>query len=138
LPPLRRYSDSEKVAIFQAHGYDCYAIIEKTGSSVWEVHVPTYTRATVNATAYGNTATGYGESTTTGGYTQSTVSGLDFDLSLFDFNNGHKIFYAQASSSSSSNKNAYGIEWVGMDSFLESASENLADEMMKNVMFTPK
>ena len=135
LPPLRSYSDSEKVAIFRAHDFDCYVIIEKTGSSVWEVHVPTYTTATATASAYGNTASGYGQSTTTGGYTQNTLSGMDFDLSLFDFINGHKVCYAQATSTSSSNRNAYGIQWAGADSFLESASEDLADEMLKNDMF---
>ncbi|MDP4218851.1 MAG: hypothetical protein Q8896_00280 [Bacteroidota bacterium] len=135
LPPLRQYTDSEKVSIFRAHHFDCYAIIEGAGSQVWEVHVPTYTSASANATVYGNSANAYGSSTTTGGYTTNTLSGLNLDISLFDFNNGHKIFYAQAESSSSSNRNAYGIQWVGAESFLTSASENLADEMMKNDLF---
>jgi hypothetical protein len=135
LPPLRVYSDSEKIAIFQAHGFDCYAIISGKGEGITEVHVPSYTTSSAAVTANGNSATGYGSSTTSGGYTNNVLSSADFDLSLFDFENGHKVCYAQSNSSTSANQGSMGIQWVSEKGLLESSSEHLADEMVKNDLF---
>ena len=40
LPPLRVYSDSEKIAIFHALGFDCYATISGRGEGMNGIHVP--------------------------------------------------------------------------------------------------
>ncbi len=133
LPPLRTYSDSEKVAIFKQNGFDCYMIVSSTGTNTQEYHVPTYTSGNVAVVANSNSAYGSGNSVTTGGYSVNQVSSMDFQCELFDFSNGKLVCRAQATTDIK--YNAYGQTWASMGDVVSSACSNLADEFIKDGLF---
>jgi hypothetical protein len=133
LPPLRHYSDSEKVAVYRKNGFDCYMIVSTTGTNTQDYHVPTYTTGNVAVTGSGNTAYGYGNSESSGGYTEKETSSVDFQLELFDFANGHLICRCQAESNIP--RDAYGNAWASMNTVVSAACSHLVDELMRNNLF---
>jgi hypothetical protein len=133
LPPLRPYTDSEKVAVYRQNGFDCYIIISPQEADTREYHVPTYT--TGNVAVYGNNSSAYGSgsSETTGGYTEQQISGYNFKVELFDFATGKLVCRCEATTSLQ--YNAYGKTWASMGNVESSACSNLVDELMKNDLF---
>lgn len=133
MPPLREYSDSEKVAIYKQHRFDCYIVISPQEADTRTYHVPTYTTATASVYGSGNSASGNGNSVTTGGYSEQQISGYNFKLELFDFQNGHLVCRCEATTNVK--YNAYGQTWASMGDVESSACSNLVDELLRNNCF---
>jgi hypothetical protein len=133
LPPLRPYSDSEKVTVYRQNGFDCYMIISPQEADTREYHVPTYT--TGNVAIYGNWSNAYGSgsSQTSGGYTEQQISGFNFKAELFDFATGKLVCRCEATTSPQYNN--WGKTWASMGDVESSACYNLVDEMMRNDLF---
>jgi hypothetical protein len=133
LPPLRVYSDSEKVAIYKQNGFDCYIIISPQEADTRVYHIPTYTTGNVAVYGNGSNAYGSGSSETTGGYTEKQISGYNFKLELFDFATGRLVCRCEATTSLQ--YNAYGRTWATMGNVENSACSNLVDELRRNDLF---
>ena len=131
LPPLRTYTDSERVSIFHQNQFDSYVIVSLTGTNTRDYHVPTYTTGSVAVSGNGSNAYGSGSSETTGGYDVQQVSSYDLKAELFDFNGGKLVCRCEATTKLT----AGGQTWATEGNIVSSASSNLVDEMAKNDLF---
>jgi hypothetical protein len=136
LPPLRRYTDDERLTAYRDNSIDCYLLIHSTGTTEGTYHVPTYTTANASVTANGNSAWGSGNSVTSGGYSQSVLTDVGFQADLFDLNNGSPV--CRCESNTHVNYNPNGTTYAGLSDIYGSASSNLADEIKANHLFYKK
>ena len=137
LPPLRSYSDSEKVAIYKKYGFDCYLAVTGTGVNKVDLHVPSYTYADVNVQGTRTGAYGYGSSTTSDAYTQTVASSMDVTFDLRDFQKGQTVCRCESNTELRYND---GWSWgkdaqasVSMAS--QSMCSSVGSELLKNDLF---
>jgi hypothetical protein len=136
-PPLRTYTDSEKVMTYKMEGFDCYLEVSIKGSKNAKLHVPSYTSGSVNVDATQNGVFGYGWSSTSGGYTSTVTSSLNMTYDLHDFQNGQTVCRCEAiadllySNGWSWGKNTQ----ASVPEAAESISESVGAELMRNRVF---
>jgi len=92
LPPLRDYSDSEKIEVYKKHNFEGYIIISPKGVNTVTYQLPTYTSSTTKIKS-GKLLT---ETETVGGEQSQIIISADYQCELFDFNTGHIIWKCDA------------------------------------------
>ena len=129
LPPIREYSDDEKRNAFIDEHLDCYIIISPAGVNNATLYVPSISSTNANVSASRNKASGSSTTVTSTGGERDVVSSVDTKAELYDFQNGHIVWKAEANTDIK--YNAYGQTFAQVNDVIFSFCSNMVDELNK-------
>ncbi len=133
LPPIRSYTDSEKIAIFHQNRFDSYLLLSSGGVNRRDFHVPVYSNTNVAVSGDNSGIYGSGATETSGGYTVRQLSSVDTKAEVFDFNSGSLVCKCEAHTDVGYTPS--GITFATDNSIVSSACSELVAEMCRNNLF---
>ncbi len=96
LPPIRDYTDEEKINVFKQHNLDSYIFIAPESLDMATINIPTVSETKGSATAIGNTAYGRSKTKTYEGGNTEIATAFNSHIKLYDLTNGNAVWQGDA------------------------------------------
>jgi len=130
LPPIRQYSNEEKLNVLIKEELDGYIIISPSGVNNATIYVPTISKTDAKAKVYDNRVYGSSQTQTYEGGARNVVSSIDTKAELYDLDNGQIVWKGETNTSIK--YNAYGQSFASVDKVLSSFCVKIVDDLLKN------
>lgn len=124
LPPLREYSDEERIAIYKKYNIDGFLVVYDQGYDTRKVHIPSYSTTKSNSKAVPQGSSETSETITSGGYSEDIISEKNTRIKLYDLENGHAIWRGDAVTSLNEESN--------YESYLRSLCEAIVEKLAQD------